>query len=139
MARFMPLAPVGGTMWAASPARNSRPCCIGSTTKLRIAVMPFCSSGPSASGRVPPSRAMQFVPDARVRPVLDIVVGRALQVEPRQRRRAHGVKRKAALVIGVDQLVVGRRQLRQDAEPAERIFAVVGREHAAGMLGRQMP
>ncbi len=36
-ARFRPFAPVGGTMCAASPARNSRPCCIGSATKLRIA------------------------------------------------------------------------------------------------------
>jgi len=38
-ARFSPLAPVRGTMWAASPARNIRPYCIGSHTKLRIGVM----------------------------------------------------------------------------------------------------
>jgi hypothetical protein len=37
----MPLAPVAGTMWAASPARNSRPCRIGSTTKLRMALTPL--------------------------------------------------------------------------------------------------
>jgi hypothetical protein len=29
------LAPAGGTVWAASPARYSRPYCIGSQTKLR--------------------------------------------------------------------------------------------------------
>src|SRR5260370_41012138 len=40
-ARLSPLAPVGGTMCAASPARNKRPYCIGSATKLRIAVMLF--------------------------------------------------------------------------------------------------
>ena len=32
MARLSPLAPVGGTMCAASPARNSRPCRIGAIT-----------------------------------------------------------------------------------------------------------
>src|SRR6516164_8406686 len=71
---------------------------------------------------------MQFLPDARVRPVFDIVVGGALQVEPRQARRAHGVKRETALVIGVDQLVFGRRRFGQDPDPAERIFAIIGRE-----------
>jgi hypothetical protein len=52
-ARFMPLAPVGGTMWAASPARNSRPKRIGSTTKLRMPVTPLSRIGPSS--RVQPS------------------------------------------------------------------------------------
>ncbi len=47
-ARFRPLAPVGGTMWAASPASSSRPNCIGSATKLRMAVMPFSRTGPVA-------------------------------------------------------------------------------------------
>src|SRR3954466_8750202 len=36
MARFIPLAPVGVTTGAASPARKSLPYCIGSTRKLRI-------------------------------------------------------------------------------------------------------
>ena len=48
-ARFSPFAPVGGTMWTASPARYSRPYCIGVTTKLRIGVMPFSMIGPSWS------------------------------------------------------------------------------------------
>src|SRR5262249_17802649 len=75
---------------------------------------------------------VQFLPDARVRPVFNVVVGRALQVEPRQGRRAHGVKRKAALVIGIDQLVFGRRRLGQNPDPAERIFAVIGRKRGGG-------
>ena len=74
---------------------------------------------------------MQLLPDARVRPVLDVVVRRALQVEPRQRRRAHRVKRKAAIVIGIDQLVFRRRRFRQHPDPAERIFAIIGREHTS--------
>ena len=74
----MPLAPVGGTMCAASPARNSRPYCIGSATKLRIAVTPFCITGPSPSVAAvvrlqPPP---QLVPDARVGPLVDVLVGR---------------------------------------------------------------
>ena len=54
IARLRPLAPVGGTMWPASPARYRRPCCIGSTTKLRMPVTPFSRIGPSCS--VQPSR-----------------------------------------------------------------------------------
>ena len=45
----MPLAPVGGTMCAASPARNSLRCCIGSTTNERIGVTPFSKISPSFS------------------------------------------------------------------------------------------
>ena len=33
-------------MWAASPARNSRPCCIGVDTKLRSGAMLFSIDGP---------------------------------------------------------------------------------------------
>src|SRR5262245_66499493 len=73
---------------------------------------------------------MRLVPDALVWPGFDLVVGRALQIEAGEHRRAHGVERKAALVIGVDQLFVGRRRLQENAHPAERIFAVVDRQHA---------
>ena len=45
-ARFRPLAPVGGTMWAASPASSSRPKRIGSATKLRSGAMLFSIDGP---------------------------------------------------------------------------------------------
>ena len=62
-ARFRPFAPVGGTMCAASPARNSRPCASARATKLRIGVTPFSRIGPSASGR--PSRGRGA---ARARP-----------------------------------------------------------------------
>src|SRR5579859_6873448 len=47
-ARLRPLAPVGGTMWAASPARNSRRYRMGEATKLRIGVMAFSVTGPSS-------------------------------------------------------------------------------------------
>ena len=55
-ARFRPLAPVGGTMWAASPARNSRPKRIGSATKLRSGAMLFSIDGPVTSASRPRRR-----------------------------------------------------------------------------------
>ena len=45
-ARFKPLAPVGGTMCAASPAKNIRPKRMGSVTKLRKGAMLFSMLGP---------------------------------------------------------------------------------------------
>ena len=70
---------------------------------------------------------MQLVPDAAVGPGVQILVGRALHVEPRQLRRAAARQRKAAFVVGVAHL---RKRLRfgENAEPAERIDALVDRE-----------
>src|SRR5947199_285728 len=80
----MPLAPVGGTMCAASPTRYSRAYCIGSTTKLRIAVMPRSRIGPDS--RLKPSRvARHGAATHAVKPVaarddvgLQLVVGPVL-------------------------------------------------------------
>ena len=69
-------------MCAASPARYSRPYCIGSTTKLRMPVTPFSNTGPSVSGL--PSQAgaaLQLVPDPLVGPLGEVLVGPALHVE----------------------------------------------------------
>ena len=86
-ARLSPFAPVGGTMCAASPARNSRPYCIGSTTKLRIAVTPFSRIGPSCSVQPSsPRRVCSSSQIALVRPLGDVLVGRALEVEARELR-----------------------------------------------------
>ena len=60
------MAPVGGTMCAASPARNSRPYRIGALTKLRIGVMPLSRIGPSFSSQ--PGRASRFCSWAQIRP-----------------------------------------------------------------------
>src|SRR5262249_26219348 len=68
---------------------------------------------------------VKLMPDAFIGPGLNVIVGRALHVEARQARRAHGVKREAALVIGIDQLVVRRRRFRENADPAKRILAIV--------------
>src|SRR5262245_5258307 len=69
---------------------------------------------------------VQLLPDACVRPVLDVIVGGALHVKPRQGGGTHGVKRETALVVGIDQLMLGRRRFGENPDPAERIFAVIG-------------
>ena len=82
-ARFSPFAPVAGTMCAASPARNSRPYCIGSTTKLRIGAMPFSRTGPSVSVQ-PSSVARRVRSSSQIRSSghsVDVLVGIDLEVE----------------------------------------------------------
>jgi hypothetical protein len=68
--------------------------------------------------------AAQFVPEAVVGPVLDLLVERALHVVAAAGVRTHAAQGEAALVVGVDQLVADRRHLGQQAEPAEGIDAL---------------
>src|ERR1700681_728053 len=75
---------------------------------------------------------MQILPYPFVRPVADILFGRDLQIQPRDFRRAHAIERESALMVGVDQLVMGGRRGGQDAEPGERIRALERGEHAGG-------
>ena len=112
-------------MWAASPTRNRRPKRIGSATKERSGAIDFSKDGPVVTrlGRLRRQAAAQLVPEALVGPVLDPVVERALHVVAAAVRRAHRAERKAASMIGIDQLAVGRRHLGQHAQPAERIAA----------------
>src|ERR1044071_3766909 len=129
-ARFIPFAPVGGTMCALSPARKSRPYCIGSTTKLRIGVMPFLQHfafGEFAGSAEP---LVQFIPDTVVGPGFNLLIVIALQIEPRQARGAHGVKRKAAIGVGIDQFVIRWRALRQNAQPTKGVVPLEYTEHA---------
>ena len=115
------------------PARKSRPCCIGSTTKLRIPVTPFSSIGPSLS--VQPSSPSRVWSSSQIRSSghsSRFSSGGALEVEPGDLRRAHAVEREAAVVPGVDELLARRRRLREDAEPAEGVLA---REDAQDAVG----
>lgn len=68
---------------------------------------------------------MKLLPDAIVRPMIDVLVGFALKVEPRDLRRPHAVKREAAIVIAVYELVRRRRSFGQNAEPPKRILPIV--------------
>src|SRR5262249_11656641 len=75
---------------------------------------------------------VQLIPDAGIGPVLDFFIVTALQIEPRQCRPAHRVKRESAIGVGVDQFMIGRRRFRQDTEPAKRIFAFENPKDALG-------
>src|SRR6476620_6988446 len=112
-------------MWAASPARNIRPKRIGSATKLRDALCER-GAGDELVGRLLVDPALQFVPEALVRPLRDIVVERTLHIIAAAPGRAHGAERKSARVVGIDQLRADRPRLRQDAEPTERIDPLIG-------------
>ena len=109
--------------WAArcAPRRRSGTgarYCIGSTTKLRIAEMPFSVTGTfgecPAVGREP---RLQLLPDARVGPFVDALIGGHLQVQAADARRPHAEQREAALVIAVDELLARRRDSGENAEP----------------------
>src|SRR5690606_16915153 len=79
-------------------------------------------------GRFGRKTGANFVPEALIRPVLDLVVERALYVVAAARVRAHRAKREPALVVRVNQLMADRRHFSDDSEPAERIDALIGLE-----------
>ena len=119
-------------MWAASPARKSRPYCMGSTTKLCILATFFCRTGPSTQfpaflGR---QADLKLLPDFLVGPQAKILVRGALDIEAADLRRAHAEQREAALMIGVDQFLRRWRRLGENAQPSEGIIPLVNRERA---------
>ena len=124
------MAPVGGTMWAASPARNRFPNRIGSATKLRSGAIDFSIDGPVTScvGHECRDTSRELRPEPFVGPVADRVVERALHVVAAELWVALGRKCEAARVVAVDD-VVQRRRLGQDPEPAERVLLRVRADH----------
>src|SRR6202012_6154511 len=83
-------------------------------------------AGDDAVGGLLVEPALQFIPEAFVGPLLDLVVERALQIIAAAAGRAHGAEREAARVVGIDQLMRDRRRLGEDAEPAEWIDPFIG-------------
>ncbi|MPN29304.1 hypothetical protein SDC9_176756 [bioreactor metagenome] len=83
--------------------------------------------------------AADFVPEALVRPVLDLLVQANLDVVAAAGVRTHRAQRKAALVVGVDQFFVHRRRVGQEAQPAEGIDALVFLELVARHRGTRSP
>src|ERR1700722_1006100 len=67
----------------------------------------------------------QFRPNLVVRPLIDIFVMRTLQIQSRNLRRPHAEQREPALVVAINQFIRSRRYLRQNSEPAKRIFTLV--------------
>ena len=75
---------------------------------------------------------MQFLPNAFIGPVLNIFVGITLQIKATQLRCSHAQKGKAALVVGIHQLLRRGRRLRKNAEPCEGVNAFVGGQQTLG-------
>ena len=100
-------------------------------------MMPFWKIAPSLSRK--PSPATRACSSSQMRSSGQLSTesfGIALEVHALHVGRAGRDQREAALVVGVDQLVRGRRRLGQDAEPAERIDPEVVLAHAAFRNGR---
>ena len=124
------MAPVGGTMWAASPARKSRPYRIGSATKLRNGAIDFSIDGPvtilsaiSGGNRrfsSPQNRSSGHSSISRREAALDVVAA--------EHRIAARRKGETALVARIND-VADRRRLRHDPQPAERIGALESPQH----------
>jgi hypothetical protein len=72
----------------------------------------------------------QLRPDPVVGPFGDVLVRCHLEVQPRDLGRAHAVEREAPIVAAVDQLLGRGSGLGEDAEPGERVLAVVDAEVA---------
>ena len=67
----------------------------------------------------------QLRPETVVGPVVERGVGRTLDVIPAAMLVSHRAEGKAPLVAGVDQLVVYRRGLGEDPDPAERVLPLI--------------
>jgi hypothetical protein len=74
-------------------------------------------------------------PDPVVRPVGQVGVVGHLEVEPRHGRGTHRVHREAIRMPGVDELVGGRRDVGEDAEPQVGIDLLPGLAHRLGDRG----
>src|SRR5690606_8878533 len=68
---------------------------------------------------------LELLPEHVVRPVLDLVGQRDLQVVAASCAAAHRAEREAARAGDVDQLVVDRRRIREEPQPAEWIDLLV--------------
>ena len=111
---------VAGQEHAAEPHR------LGDETAQRRDALFDRRPGDELVDRLLVQPSLQFVPEPVVRPLVDVIVERALHVIAAAVRRAHGAERKSARMVGVDQFMRDRRRLRQDAEPAERIDPLEG-------------
>ena len=113
-------------MCAASLAKYRRPAFMGSTTKLRIGHVLVENWTNVRLPSVAGSHALKYLfPDGIIRPIANIFIGRNLEVEAGDLLRAHTVQCEAAFAVGINQRLRRRGRLRKNAEPAERIGAIV--------------
>lgn len=86
-----------------------------------------CDHGLGMVGR---QAQTDLIPEAVIRPHLDLVIQRALHVVTASRLGTHRAQRKASRMVGVDQFVVNRRNVGKDAQPAKRIDLLEGPDRA---------
>ena len=131
IARLSPFAPVGGTMWAASPARKQPPVLHRLGDEAAHAGHALLEN--RALGELPSVErdpGLQLLPDPVVGPERQVLVGVALDVVARELAGAQAQEREAALVGRVADLVDRGRDRSEDPEPAERILARELGQHA---------
>src|ERR1700734_1629076 len=73
---------------------------------------------------------LELLPEAIIRPSLDIVGKIALEIVAAAPRRAHRAEREARGVAHINQLIGNRRRIGKNTEPAERIDTFVCRDRA---------
>ena len=78
---------------------------------------------------VEPETKLQLLPDPVVRPLGEVLVGAALDVEPAELRIAKAQQREAPRAVRVHELVVRGRDGGKDPQPTERIVARALAEH----------
>ncbi|MNN37459.1 hypothetical protein D3C81_1514090 [compost metagenome] len=66
----------------------------------------------------------EFIPEALIGPVFCLVGQRYLQVVTAAGQRALAAQGETTVVVGVDQLVIHRRRVGQQPQPAERVHAL---------------
>ena len=89
-------------------------------------------AGDEVANRLRVEPAPQLVPEAVVRPFLDPLGQRALQVIPAAGRAAHAAKGEAAVVADVDELLGNGLRVRKHAEPAKRVDALESLQRRRG-------
>src|SRR6185369_14762689 len=118
---------VGGVAGEEEPAEAHR---LGDEAAQRRDALLDRRTGDERVGRSVVEARAKLGPEGIVAPAGGSVVERALDVVAAARRRAHAAEREAALVVRIDELVRDRRRLREHAEPAERIDALVVAQRA---------
>src|ERR1700682_4047720 len=74
----------------------------------------------------------EFVPDFPIRPVINLLFGSALQIEPGNARRAHTLQCKAALVVCINKFLCGWTRLGENTQPREWVCTVIHSQCVGG-------
>src|SRR5690242_5477124 len=67
----------------------------------------------------------QLVPEARIRPLLELLIQSALDVVPTARVGAHTAEREAALMVGIQQFARCGRHVGEYSQPSEGVHSLI--------------